>query len=67
MAKAPSGGSEIAETLKVKVEPEKPLTQVVDQVKAHLESRNDGNKVYKFEKFSYAQNGDEIKNLGCLV
>ena len=58
---------EIAETVKIEIGEDKRLIDLLQLVHNHLESRNDGNKVYKMHNVAVALHGDEIKNFGRYV
>ena len=67
LAKNENGEFVIAETLKLNWKVEDKMIDCLQKVYTHLESKNDGNKIYKMEKVSIARNGDNIKNPGCFM
>ena len=58
---------EIAETIKLNIENNKRITDLLQLVHNHLEKRNDGNKIYKMHAISTHMTGDAIKNVGSYV
>lgn len=67
LAKAENGDFVIAETLKLNWKVEDKMIDYLQKVYTILESKNDGNKIYKMEKVSIARNGEGLKNLGCFM
>ena len=63
----PAKEFEIAETVKIQIDDDKRIIDLLQQVNSHLESRNDGNKVYKMHNVAVALHGDEIKNFGRYI
>ena len=62
-----SKNSAVASTLKLKIKDDKRVVDLLQEVYDHLQSQNDGNKVYKIQNVSLGQNGDQIKNYGGFV
>ena len=58
---------QIAETVKITIDDDKRIIDLLQVVNNHLESRNDGNKIYKMHNVSVALYGDEIKNFGRYI
>ena len=53
--------------MKIQIDDDKRIIDLLQQVNSHLESRNDGNKVYKMHNVAVALHGDEIKNFGRYI
>ena len=64
MAKSAAGEYEIAETLKMTQNDSDRMIDLLEKVNTHLNSSNDGNKIYNMEKVTIARNGDPLRNLG---
>ena len=61
------GEEKVAEVVDVKVKQDAKVIELLKAVYDHLQSKNDGNKVFKVEKVAKSLVGEPISNFNCLV
>ena len=62
-----SGQKQVAQTMRVKIELEKKVTDMVQKIHDMLAQQNDGNKNYKIKSVSLSRDGAPLKNYGSYV